>query len=109
VSDLNNGGELRLIVKEMADLNARFDALAKPPVFRVADVVSLAGALIALALFMMSAFALSERIQQAEQRLAHAQERVADDVRATREDVADLKARAAVLEDRGGRSGSEPR
>lgn len=95
-----DGGDYRLLVRQMADLNAKFDNLSKPPAFRTADVVSLAGALIALAVFAMSAFALSDRIQQSETRVIHMQERIADDVKATRADVAELKARAAVLEDR---------
>lgn len=98
------GAEYRLLVNEMAALNAKFDHLTKPPTFRVADMVGLGGALIALAVFTVSAFALSDRIAQSEERIGRVQQTIADDVKRTRDDVAALATRAAVLEDRAKRA-----
>ena len=98
------GAEYRLLVKEMAALNAKFDHLTKPPAFRIADVVGLGGALIALAAFTVSAFALSDRIAQSEDRIGRVQQTIAEDVKRTRDDVAAIATRAAVLEDRAKRT-----
>ena len=99
-TDIGAGGEYRLIVRQIQDLNTKFDNLAKPPGFRVADVVTLAGSIIALAVFIVTAFALSDRINQAELRVTKTQERIADDLSAVRDDMSDLKSSVAVLEEK---------
>jgi demethoxyubiquinone hydroxylase (CLK1/Coq7/Cat5 family) len=84
----------------MADLNSRFDSLTRPPTFRVADVVGLVGALIAIAIFVATQFALGERMNRTEDRLAQSQKEIREDIGKIRSDTADLRIKAAIAEER---------
>lgn len=104
-SELNpSGADYRLLVKQMDALNSKFDHLTKPPTWRVGDIVALLGAVIAMAGLIGGGFALSDRINQSEERLAQGQRTIMEDVRSIRDDVSELNARAMVLEDRHSRA-----
>ena len=72
----DNAAHYRLILKRLNDLDDRVRHVSKPPSFRLADALNLVGVLIAVAVFIFSAFSLADRISRTDDRIGHVEDKI---------------------------------
>lgn len=65
-----------MILQRLTALEDGVGHIAKPAPFRLANVLTLAGAIVALAVFVVSSFALSSRIDRVDDRVTHAEDKI---------------------------------
>jgi hypothetical protein len=75
--------QFRLVNQRLDDLSKDFEKLAKPPTFRIADVVSLLVIVLGLAAAGFTALGLSDRISDLNANIAHAELRLNSSISAT--------------------------
>ncbi len=73
---LNPDGQIRAAIRMMAELDKKFDAFTKPPMFRPADILQFVALVVAFIIAMFTAFGLNNRIDDLKQRQSDAERRI---------------------------------
>jgi uncharacterized protein YdcH (DUF465 family) len=94
----DDNAHYRLILNRLNALDDRVKHVSSPPAFRLADALNLIGVLIAVAVFIFSAFSLADRISKTDDRITHVEDKLGVKIDAVSDKLTTMDERMSRME-----------
>jgi hypothetical protein len=89
---------LRMINRSLATLNENISKLARPPPFRLADVLALFGAIVVLAIAALGAWGLSDRINHVDDHVDRVEDKISAKLDKLSDQITRMDERTSAIE-----------